>query len=198
MGKMIFHFGVILLTVILVVSCRSDMPLLSAQEQQAYIKRGDSLSKLTFDTLRNTLMRKILSDGVSGAVRFCKVSAGEITATYSNAVVDITRTSMRYRNSSNKPDNLSVAILEKMQAEKDEGAEPASLVLKDEKGVVHFYKPVLMQAMCLNCHGTVPGQIQPDVLKVIDSLYPGDLARQYKEGELRGAWHIRFSEKQNR
>jgi len=194
MGKTIFHFVVVLLTVIL-FSCRGEIPLLSAQEQQAYIKRGDSLSKLTFDTLRNTLMRKILSDGVPGAVKFCQVSAGNITATYSNEVIDIARTSMRYRNSLNKPDSLSVAILEKMQAEKDEGAEPASLVLKDDKGVVHFYKPVLMQAMCLNCHGTVPGQIQPDVLKVIDSLYPGDLARQYKEKDLRGAWHIRFSDK---
>lgn len=167
--------------------------MLSAQEQQAYIKRGDSLSKLTFDTLRNTLMRKILSDGLPGAVKFCQVSAGNITATYTSEDVDIARTSLRYRNSSNKPDSLSMAILEKMQAEKDEGAEPASLVLKDSKGVVHFYKPILMQAMCLNCHGSVPGQIQPDVLKEIDSLYPGDLARHYREKELRGAWHIRFS-----
>jgi Protein of unknown function (DUF3365) len=101
-----------------------------------------------------------------------------------------------WRLAVNKPDSLSFSILEKMQAEKDKGAEPASLVLKDDKGVVHFYKPILMQAMCLNCHGSVPGQVQPDVLVVIDSLYPGDLARQYVEGELRGAWHIRFSEKQ--
>jgi hypothetical protein len=195
MGKKIFLVGAVLLTLIIIFSCNSDKPLFTEQEQQAYIKRGDSLSKLTFDTLRNTLMRKILSDGVPGAVRFCRLSAGDLTATYTNEDVDITRTSMRYRNISNKPDSLSLTILEKMQAEKDRGAGPASLVLKDDKGVVHFYKPILMQAMCLNCHGSVPGQVQPDVLGVIDSLYPGDLARQYKEGELRGAWHIRFGEK---
>lgn len=196
MKHKIFLFGAILLSMIIVFSCSSDKPLLSEQEQQAYIKRGDSLAKLTFDTLRNTLMRKILSDGVPGAVRFCQVSAGDITATYTNEEVDISRTSMRYRNTVNKPDSLSFSILEKMQAEKDKGAVPASLILKDNNRVVHFYKPILMQSMCLNCHGSVPGQVQPDVLSVIDSLYPGDLARQYKEGELRGAWHIRFSEKQ--
>lgn len=196
MKHKIFLFGAVLLSMIIVFSCSNDKPLLTEQEQQVYIKRGDSLTKLTFDTLRNTLMRKILSDEVPGAVRFCQVSAGDLTATYANDVTYISRTSMRYRNISNKPDSLSFSILEKMQAEKDKGAEPASLVLKDDKGVVHFYKPILMQAMCLNCHGSVPGQVQPDVLDVIDSLYTGDLARQYKEGELRGAWHIRFSEKQ--
>ena len=196
MKQKIFLFGAVLLSMVIVSSCSSDKPMLSEQEQQVYIKRGDSLSKLTFDTLRNTLLRKILSDGVPGAVRFCQVSAGDLTATYANEDVNISRTSMRYRNISNKPDSLSQGILENMQAEKDKGAVPASLVLKDDKGVVHFYKPILMQAMCLNCHGSVPGQVQPDVLRVIDSLYPGDLARQYKEGELRGAWHIRFSEKQ--
>jgi hypothetical protein len=174
-------------------SCLNDKQILSEEDQQSYIRKGDSLSKLTFDTLRNTLLRKILSDGVPGAVRFCQVSAGDLTGTYTNEELEITRTSMRYRNNSNKPDSLSFSILEKMQAEKDKGAAPVSLVLKDDKGVVHFYKPILMQAMCLNCHGSVPGQVQPDVLGVIDSLYPGDLARQYKEGELRGAWHIRFS-----
>ena len=193
MKQKIFLFGAVLLSMVIVFSCGSDKPMLSEQEQQAYIKRGDSLSKLTFDTLRNTLLRKILSDGVPGAVRFCQVSAGNLTSTYTHEELAISRTSMRYRNISNKPDSLSQDILEKMQAEKDKGAVPASLVLKDDKGVVHFYKPILMQAMCLNCHGSVPGQVQPDVLSVIDSLYPGDLARQYKEGELRGAWHIRFS-----
>ncbi len=196
MKQKLFLFGAVLLSMVIVSSCGSDKPMLSEQEQQVYIKRGDSLSKLTFDTLRNTLLRKILSDGVPGAVRFCQVSAGDLTATYANEDVHISRTSMGYRNISNKPDSLSQGILENMQAEKDKGAVPASLVLKDDKGVVHFYKPILMQAMCLNCHGSVPGQVQPDVLSVIDSLYPGDLARQYKEGELRGAWHIRFSEKQ--
>ncbi len=196
MKQKLFLFGAVLLSMVIVTSCVSDKPMLSEQEQQVYIKRGDSLSKLTFDTLRNTLLRKILSDGVPGAVRFCQVSAADLTSTYTHEELAISRMSMRYRNISNKPDSLSQGILEKMQSEKDKGAVPASLVLKDDKGVVHFYKPILMQAMCLNCHGSVPGQIQPDVLSVIDSLYPGDLARQYKEGELRGAWHIRFSEKQ--
>ena len=186
----------VFLILIFFISCSSDQQLMSEQEKQAYIRKGDSLSRLTFDTLRNTLLRKILSDGVPGAVRFCQVSASGLTATFSNEEVEIARTSMRYRNNLNKPDSLSFSILEKMQAEKDNGKEPASMVLRDDKGVVHFYKPILMQAMCLNCHGSVPGQVQPVVLSVIDSLYPGDLARQYKDGELRGAWHIRFSERQ--
>lgn len=185
----------IILSLLLVISCRNDQLILSVQEQQTYLAKGDSLTKITFDTLRNTLLRKILSDGVAGAVKFCHTEAEPLSTIYANEGVDISRISNRFRNPSNKPDSMSVAILQKMQEAMEKGDRPLAQVLKDQQGNVHYFKPIIMQAMCLNCHGTVPGQVQPDVLKVIDSLYPGDLARQYSDGELRGAWHVQFKKR---
>jgi hypothetical protein len=49
---------------------------------------------------------------------------------------------------------MSVAIL-KMQEAMEKGDRPAEEVLKDQQGNVHYFKPIIMQAMCLNCHGTV-------------------------------------------
>jgi hypothetical protein len=80
-----------------------------------------------------------------------------------------------------------------MQDSIDKGVAVKPFLQQTPDGAVHYYKPILVQAMCLNCHGSVPDQIQPDVLAKIDSLYPGDLARGYRDGQLRGAWHLRFT-----
>jgi hypothetical protein len=95
MKQKLFLFGTVLLSMTVVFSCSSDKAILTEQEQRVYIKRGDSLAKLTFDTLRKTLMRKILSDGVPGAVSFCQVFAGDLTATYTNEGVEISRKQAR-------------------------------------------------------------------------------------------------------
>lgn len=41
--------------------------------------------------------------------------------------------------------------------------------------------------LCLNCHGQA---IKPDVVKLLDKYYPGDGARGFGEGDLRGAFTI--------
>jgi hypothetical protein len=198
MKQVIFLFVVFFLTTNIFHSCLNEKQIFSEEDQQSFTRKGDSLSKLTFDTLRNTLLRKILTNGVAGAVRFCQVGAGPLTTIYASEGIDIARTSSHFRNHANKPDSISLDVLENMQAAIRKGEKPVVQVFREQNGTVHYFKPILMQAMCLNCHGSVPGQVQPDVVKVIDSLYPGDLARQYKEGELRGAWHIQFKERLNR
>ena len=153
---------------------------------------GDNLARISFDTLRNTLLLAIMKEGTAGAVSFCKERASGLTGAYATEGIAISRTSLKYRNPENKPDEMSAGVLAAMQSLIDKSEKAVPVLRSDENGTVHYYKPILVQAMCLNCHGAVPGQIQQDVLARIDSLYPGDLARNYKEGELRGAWHIRF------
>jgi hypothetical protein len=47
--------------------------------------------------------------------------------------------------------------------------------------------------MCLNCHGTPGKHIQDATLTKIQQLYPEDRAVNFKEGDLRGLWHIIFN-----
>ena len=48
-----------------------------------------------------------------------------------------------------------------------------------------------MQPMCLNCHGE-KAVLAPGVQDALNKIYPDDKAVGYKEGDLRGAWHITF------
>ena len=177
-------------------ACRQPSGLTDA-ERARYMGLGDSLTRISFDTLRNTLLSTIGQQGLAGAVVFCKVEAAVLTGTYASGAVEISRTSLRYRNLANRPDSLSEAVLRAMQDSVNGGVAAKPVLKQTPDGIVHYYKPILVQAMCLNCHGSVPGQVQPDVVVKIDSLYPGDLARNYREGQLRGAWHVRFAGKQD-
>lgn len=174
------------------VACRNTQGP-AAIDQEKYITLGDSLSRASFDTLRNTLLARISAEGLTGAVRFCKVEASTLTTTYGTALQEISRTSLLFRNPENKPDSLSELVLKAMQAGMDRGEKPVAQLVSGPGETIHYYKPILVQSMCLNCHGSIHGQIKPETAAVIDSLYPGDLARNYKEGDLRGAWHIRFT-----
>jgi hypothetical protein len=159
-----------------------------------YKLKGDSIVKQTFDTLRNTLLTAIKEKGFDGAVAFCNTSALSLTNTYAANNITIKRTSDKLRNPANNPDSMEQRILEKFLAMSDSTVKTANVVEKDATGNIHYYKPIIMQAMCLNCHGNKE-QIQAGTLKMIKSKYPDDAAIGYKEGDLRGLWHVVFNNK---
>jgi len=72
--------------------------------------------------------------------------------------------------------------------------QPAAVIVRDDKReLVHFFKPIIVQPMCLNCHGKSDRFIQQPTLQRINQLYPDDLAIDYEEGDFRGLWHITFN-----
>lgn len=52
-------------------------------------------------------------------------------------------------------------------------------------------KPIIIQGMCLSCHGSEE-QIPEPVKKQIANSYSDDLATGYKAGELRGAFSVKI------
>lgn len=155
-----------------------------------YIDAGNRISAVTFDSLRSSLIKAINTAGLSGAVSFCNIKAPEITQQYADTFL-IKRTALRYRNTNNKPDSLELDILLKMTDEVETVRIPKSRLVRD-KGVVHYFKPTIMQGMCLRCHGKPREQIPAPALTEINRLYPNDKAIDFKEGDLRGIWHITF------
>lgn len=74
------------------------------------------------------------------------------------------------------------------------GKPPAEkLIRTTSTGEIHFFKSIILQPMCLNCHGTPGKEIQPSTLSRIQELYPVDQAVNFKDGDLRGLWHIVFA-----
>lgn len=159
-----------------------------------YMQRGSQIASLTFDTLRNSLLSAISLHGIDGAIGFCNDNASNITGTYADSVV-IRRTSLRVRNSVNTPDSLELLTLNEMDELVRSSKIPAARVIRQHsKGEIHYFKPILLQAMCVNCHGAPGVQIQNLTQAKIEQLYPDDQAVNFKEGDLRGVWHIIFKE----
>jgi hypothetical protein len=157
-----------------------------------YVQRGNLIVAGTFDTLRKSLFQAISSQNFEAAITFCREQAYPITATYADTV-DIRRTALRVRNLNNRPDSLELAVLIEMgnQVQAAQTPDP-KIVRKPSSGEIHFFKPILLQPMCLNCHGTPGQQIQNNTLARIQQLYPNDQAVNFREGDLRGIWHITF------
>ncbi len=155
--------------------------------------KGDSLTAQTFDTLRKTLQKAISESGLPGAVEFCNTAALDLTKTYTDEAIQIKRTSDKIRNPVNTSDEMEKDVIKAYLEQKKENKQLTAILKQDSKGNHHYFKPILIQAMCLNCHGAKETQIKPDTWDMIQKKYPKDAAFDYKEGDIRGIWHLVFS-----
>ncbi len=183
-----FLIPILLLPVL--VSCVGTQ---EPEELSSWKARGDTLVAHTFDTLRNTLLRAVGEKGFPGAVDFCNTRAIALTHTFTEEGTLIKRTSGRLRNPQNAPDTMETRILSMWEDQKKNNLPLADILFRN-KEKVHYFKPILIQSMCLNCHGQKNAEIKPDTWEILQQKYPGDSAFGYKEGDLRGAWHISFAE----
>jgi Protein of unknown function (DUF3365) len=164
-------------------------------KKTTFIAQADSLISVTFDTLKRSLLKAIGENNYEGAIVFCNAAASPLTNTYSPDNITIKRTSDKYRSPSNAPDSMEQRILATFQQLKNKQEAIPPVFEEDKQGKYHYFKPIILQAMCLNCHGSRTDQIQPAVWQSIQQKYPADLAYNYKEGDLRGMWHIISSKK---
>jgi hypothetical protein len=173
---------------IAIISCNENKEV--QVNPEAIRMKGDSIVSRSFDTLRNTLLRSIGEKGLAGAVEFCTTKALELTNTYSAGNISVKRTSDKIRNPGNAPDSMEQRILTSFRFLKSNKQEIKAILEKDAAGNYHYFKPIILQAMCLNCHGERDKQIQPETWQSIQLKYPADSAFNSREGDLRGTWHI--------
>jgi hypothetical protein len=170
-----------------------DAVVIKVTADSVYVQAGKSIVANTFDTLRSSLLTAIGSQGFDGAISFCNEKADPITAMYADSVT-VRRTAIRYRNPANKPDSLELLIFDEMkELMKSVKVPSAKIVRSSSTGEVHYFQPIVLQAMCVNCHGTPGKEIQKSTLTRIQQLYPDDRAVNFKEGDLRGLWHVIFN-----
>ncbi|MCC6760487.1 MAG: DUF3365 domain-containing protein [Chitinophagaceae bacterium] len=169
-------------------SCIEESPI---AEQQLYLQRGDSIATATFDTLRKSLLHAMETKGIAGAVRFCNVQASPITSSLAKDGITIQRVAERFRNPANALDSVDSKQWQIFAQLKARGDSLTNVVQETETAFV-FYKPIIMNPLCGNCHGNKAMGMQPEVLAVIDSLYPKDKALGFVKGDIRGLWKITF------
>lgn len=184
----------IILTVVLIY-CNSNS---KHGEPIDYTIHGNILASRTFDTLSQSLQKAIREKGFEGAIGFCSEKAYPLTAAYKEEEVNIKRVAMRVRNADNQPTDAERIQLELFEALLQQGDTLPTKLVAENTGVVHYYKPIMIQPLCLNCHGTPGTEIAEATLKAIQANYPYDEAIGYKAGDFRGLWHITFSPKNRR
>ena len=160
---------------------------------------GDSVTQEAQEELISNLQKAIAEQGTTGAIDFCNVNAlpilTELGKVYS---VQLKRASNRARNTADLPTDEERPILEAYEYNAENGIKSDPNIQKFENGEVFLYtKPIAIpNGMCLSCHGEPGKDIAKETLAKLDELYPKDLAKGHKIGDLRGMWSVRIPKKE--
>ncbi len=153
------------------------------------LRKEKSLER--FATLQNqltgALQAAIKEEGFAAAIGKCQTLSPELAARQSDGDVRIRRISDRFRNPAHAPDAWEASVLAQWTEDMAAGRTPGALsgVTRDGFRVM---KPIVIQnGLCLACHGTA-ADLNPEAARQIARLYPDDRAKDYKMGDLRGAF----------
>ncbi len=143
--------------------------------------------------LKTTLQTGIKTTGAAGAIDSCKLQAPDIADQLSELNGwQVGRTSLKTRNPDNAPDDWETSTLQNFASQQTQGIDPATLeaytILDTPEGrQFRYMKAIPTAAVCLNCHGS---KLSPEVIHRLDLLYPQDQARDYHQGDIRGAFTL--------
>lgn len=163
----------------------------AGQETEVLEARG--LVKEFFVELKSQLSAAVKAGGPVTAISVCNVTAPAIARNLAHrSGWEVGRTSLKQRNPANRPDAWETTILEEFEARKAAGEAVKGMefsqVVADENGKYFRYmKAIPISEICLKCHGR---EIAPDVQDQLIKLYPGDQAKDYVLGDIRGAFTL--------
>jgi len=140
--------------------------------------------------LKTTLVTTMKSQGPVAAINVCNVSAPAIAEQHSGDAYVISRTALKVRNPENKATPWQQAILKEFEQRLAAGASMDTLdkVEKREDGW-YYMKAIGTGKPCLACHGS---ELNPAVKSKLAELYPNDQATGFKQGDLRGAFVVKY------
>ncbi|HEY9052562.1 MAG TPA: DUF3365 domain-containing protein [Gammaproteobacteria bacterium] len=165
-----------------------------ANDNQQRVDQSKAVVKEFMTELKGELEKAMKEGGPVNAIGVCNLKAPEIATRISEKHQwDVARTSLKLRNTENKPDAWEEAVLNKFEARKaaGEAVEPMAyfeVVEENNKKYFRFMKAIPTGEVCLKCHGS---NIDPKVVSKLDALYPSDKARGYSVGDIRGAFTIK-------
>jgi len=163
----------------------SDEP---TETEVAEVKEtGRAAASALMKSLGGQLKGALESGGPVTALQVCQQAAGPMTTAAGESFEDATirRTTLKPRNPANAPDELDRKVLEELAAAEELPAEH----LEWTGGTGRFYKPLVIQEVCLKCHGD-PAGFSPELADTLAKLYPEDQATGYALGDFRGVIRV--------
>ncbi len=192
--------GLVFLVIVTLLGCiRGDNPVSQPTKEEADIIRpiGDEVSGKLLAALKKELVQGIQNEGLVGATRLCNIRAMPLTQMLevaSEYPIHLRRTSFKYRNPENAPDEFEELALKYFEKKaKSKESLPKDYIQKiktEDKVYYYYYKPLKVGALCLNCHGD-PESMDPSLVNMLIEKYPEDKAVNYSEGDFRGLVSIK-------
>ncbi|MFD2100494.1 Tll0287-like domain-containing protein [Flagellimonas iocasae] len=188
------YIAIPLIAILLTFSCKQGPKESDVVEaaQPNYAEIGMMYAQETQKVLGKNLKGTIQNKGVAAAVVFCNERAYPLTDSMATQYqANIKRVSDKTRNPENKANAVELEHINtfKRQIAAGDSIKP---IVQEKDGQVHFYYPIITNALCLNCHGTPNQNITPEVVAHLSELYPEDQATAYGVDEVRGIWSIVF------
>ena len=160
---------------------------------------GKPVAMELIKTLKTAVKTTIDTAGVDAAIEVCNVKAIPLThgvESRQQRELDIKRTSFKYRNPENTPNEYEMIALNHYEALINQGEELPPFytqkIVNEGDTMYYYYKPMKVAALCVVCHGDKE-IIPKDVASRLDELYPDDKATGYKEGDFRGLIRVKFT-----
>ena len=127
-----------------------------------------------------------MQEGPAAAIAVCREEAPAIAERLSVDGVRMGRSSHRLRNPDNAPPEWLRGALDGYVAQ---DGELAPQVIDFGGGRNAYVEPIVMQPLCLTCHGEA---LQPDIAASLQEKYPQDQATGFAEGDFRGVFWVAF------
>jgi hypothetical protein len=174
---------------VLLSGCDEGSPEVDSAERSRIVAVAAPAAAALRQGLVTRLTAAMEEGGPVRAIEFCSTEAIPLTHAIQSGLhegLTLKRTSFRYRNPANAPDEAEEAALLYFERSLQDMPEPPSFFtqrVSDEE--VRYYEPLLVGEFCLQCHGA-PDGLDPRVRAVLGEKYPGDLATGYSAGDFRG------------
>ena len=168
--------------------------ILSNDELNAEADKARAAAMQLGEELKGELMAGGETGGPVAAISVCAEMAPAIASRISEETgMEVGRTSLKTRNPANAPDAWEVESMERFLTSSANGyslrdVERFYAIEEDGKTYFRFMKPIVMQEMCVMCHGEA---VSEDVMAAVQAAYPQDQATGFNPGDLRGAFTVK-------
>ena len=162
----------------------------SETDKTVILNEAQNLLKETAKQYKNTLIQGLQHNNLIKALKYCNKEVEQLVSKDNEKDFAIKRVSLRPRNKNNYPNLYEKEILEKFNKfslidNKDLALEHSDIIKDENNNKFVYVKAIRIKEVCLNCHGS---NINDDLKKEIQKLYPDDKAINYKLNDIRGAF----------
>ena len=174
------------------LSCATSV---AADETDDLTAQGGQLIQQLAGALQTELVAAMQSGGPVAAVDVCNHQAFDITYNVSDAAEgwEISRSSHRLRNPANTPDEYTAAAMDVLLSRAADGETPQTLVTAEivedgDERLFRMVRAIPTAEVCTACHGGA--EVSAEVEAILEDRYPGDLARGFAPGDIRGVFTL--------